>query len=187
MSQKVLDALKAKFGDAIIATESQHGDEVALVKREKLKDIATWLRDDAAMAFDMPVFCTCIDLLDWRPVKAPGTASSARPAWDPTGDGKSPRFEVCWQLRSVPHRHRIRLKVALHENDVKVPSLALLWLGFDWQERETFDMYGIDFQGHPDQRRIYLYDEFIGHPLRKDYPKEKRQPLVRRSDLVGDH
>lgn len=183
MSTKVLDALKAKFGDAITATESQHGDEVAVVKRDKLKDVATWLRDDKAMAFDAPVFVTVIDLLDWRPVKTTGTASSPRPEWD----GASPRFEVCWQLRSVTHRHRLRLKVQLAENDLKVPSLTPLWAGFEWQERETFDMYGVEFQGHHDLRRIYLYDEFVGHPLRKDYPKDKRQPLVRRPDLVGDH
>ena len=69
------------------------------------------------------------------------------------------------------------------ENDARVPSLTELWPGFDWQERETFDMYGIRFEGHPDLRRIYLYEEFVGYPLRKDYPKEKRQPLVRRDDL----
>ena len=63
------------------------------------------------------------------------------------------------------------------------PSLAELWPAFNWQERETFDMYGIRFDGHPDLRRIYLYEEFVGYPLRKDYPKEKRQPLVRRDDL----
>ncbi len=187
MSQKTLDALKAKFGDAITATESQHGDEVAYVRRDKLTEVATWLRDDRAMAFDMPVFVTCIDLLDWRPIKAPGQPSSTRPEWDPTGAGATPRFEVCWQLRSLAHRHRLRLKVAVAESDLKVPSLTPLWQAFGWQERETFDMYGIEFQGHHDLRRIYLYDEFIGHPLRKDYPKEKRQPLVRRSDLLGDH
>jgi NADH-quinone oxidoreductase subunit C len=69
------------------------------------------------------------------------------------------------------------------EHDPRVPSLATLWPAFNWQERETFDMYGIKFDGHPDLRRIFLYDEFVGYPLRKDYPKEKRQPLVRRDDL----
>jgi len=64
-----------------------------------------------------------------------------------------------------------------------VPSLAGLWPAFNWQERETYDMYGIKFDDHPDLRRIYLYEEFVGYPLRKDYPKEKRQPLVRRDDL----
>ena len=184
MSQKVLDALKAKFGDAIEETDSQHGDEIAYVKRDKLKDVATWLRDDKAMLFDAPVFATCVDLLDWRPVRIPhSTPTSKRGEYDGTG----PRFEVCWQFRSTVHRHRIRIKVRVTEADPKVASLTPLWAAFDWQERETFDMYGIRFDGHPDLRRIYLYDEFIGYPLRKDYPKEKRQPLVRRPDLVGDH
>jgi NADH-quinone oxidoreductase subunit C len=177
MAQKVLDALVAKFGDAILRTESPHGDEVAHVKRDKLLAIATWLRDDAAMAFDSPVFVTCIDRLDWAPLGRPVDEAFPGPNDD------QPRFELCYQLRSSKHRYRLRLKIALTENDPKSPSLAPLWPAFDWQERETFDMYGIKFDGHPDLRRIYLYDEFIGYPLRKDYPKEKRQPLVRRPDL----
>ena len=71
----------------------------------------------------------------------------------------------------------------IDRDDARVPSLATLWPAFDWQERETFDMYGIKFEGHPDLRRIFLYEEFVGYPLRKDYPKEQRQPLVRRDDL----
>jgi len=160
MAQKVLDALTKKFGDAIEETRSDVGDEVAYVKREKLVEIATWLRDEPAMSFDSPVFCTCIDNL-----------------------GEEPRFALCYQLRSMRHRHRIRLKIRLREEDVKSPSLAGVWPGFDWLERETYDMYGIQFTGHPDLRRIYMYEEFVGYPLRKDYPKEKRQPLVRRDDL----
>ena len=113
------------------------------------------------MAFDAPVFVTCIDWLG----------------------GEGARFEVCYQLRSHRHRHRIRLKVRVDEDDPTLPSLTPLYPAFNWQERETFDMYGIKFEGHPDLRRIYLYDEFVGYPLRKDYPKEKRQPLVRRDDL----
>lgn len=161
MAQKILDTLTKKFGDAITRTESTHGDEVAYVKRAKLVEVATFLRDDPAMAFDSPVFVTCIDRL--------GLNNAA--------EG---RFEVCYQLRSLKHRHRIRLKIQLDEGDVKVPSLAALWPAFDWQERETYDMYGIQFEGHHDLRRIYMYEEFVGYPLRKDYPKEKRQPLVRR-------
>ena len=161
MSQKVLDALKATHGGALDHTESQFGDEIAWVKRDNLVEVAKWLRDEPAMAFDSPVFVTAIDRL---------------------GDD-GPRFEVCYQLRSHKHRHRIRLKIAVPEHDARVPSLAELWPAFNWQERETFDMYGIRFDGHPDLRRIYLYEEFVGYPLRKDYPKEKRQPLVRRDDL----
>ncbi|MEO8704159.1 MAG: NADH-quinone oxidoreductase subunit C [Kofleriaceae bacterium] len=176
MAQKVLDALKAKFGDAIERTESQHGDEIAWVVRDELVTVAAWLLTEPTMLFDAPVFCTCIDRLDWRPVGAP-------PSTHWSDDSGRPRFEVCYQLRSQPHRHRLRLKIGVPETDARCPSLSSLWSAFDWQERETFDMYGIRFENHPDLRRIYLYEEFVGYPLRKDYPKEKRQPLVRRDDL----
>jgi len=175
MAQKVLDALVAKHGNAIARTGSAHGDEIAWVKRDNLLDVARWLRDEPAMAFDSPVFCTCIDWLDWHPV--------GRPPAEHWNESK-PRFTVCYQLRSSQHKHRIRLEIEVPEHDPRVASLADLWPAFDWQERETFDMYGIKFDGHPDLRRIYLYEEFVGYPLRKDYPKEKRQPLVRRDDLL---
>ncbi len=174
MSQKVLDALTSKHGSAIVRTGSANSDEVAWIKRDSLVEVAKWLRDDPAMAFDSPVFCTAIDWLDWRPVGRP-------PSEHWTED--KPRFTVCYQLRSSKHHHRIRLEVELPEHDPRCPTLAELWPAFNWQERETFDMYGIRFDGHPDLRRIYLYEEFVGYPLRKDYPKEKRQPLVRRDDL----
>jgi NADH-quinone oxidoreductase subunit C len=181
MSARVLEALKAAHGGAIDSVESQHGDAIAWVKRDQLLAVATWLKHDPAMAFDAPVFATCIDRLDWKPVDvAPGPpVYPASAGW--TED--QPRFEVVYQLRSTRHRHRLRLKCAVPEHDPRVPSLAGLWPAFNWQERETYDMYGIKFEGHPDLRRIYLYEEFVGHPLRKDYPKEKRQPLVRRDDL----
>ena len=175
MAQKVLDALKSQFPHAIDATESQHVDEIAWVKRDQLVAVATWLRNDPSMLFDYPIFVTAIDRVDWRPLGVP-------PSTHWTED--KPRFEVCYQLRSTKHRYRIRLKVAVPEQDARCPSLATLWAGFNWQERETFDMYGIRFEGHPDLRRIYLYEEFVGYPLRKDYPKDKRQPLVRRPDLA---
>ena len=177
MSQQVLTALGAKFGDAIEMTETQHGDEIAVVKGDRLVEIATWLRDDAAMAFDSPVFVTCIDLIDLRRPDANGRLVEVDVS-------TTPRFEVCYQLRSSKHRHRIRLKVRVPDAEPRVPSLAGLYPAFDWQERETYDMYGIRFEGHPDLRRIYLYEEFVGFPLRRDYPKEKRQPLVRRTDLI---
>lgn len=179
MATKVLDALTKKFGDAIERVTSEHGDEIAYVKRDKLVEVATWLRDEPSMAFDSPVFVTAIDLLDLR---RPDELGAVRPI-DVDAVG---RFEVCFQLRSMKHRYRIRLKVRAPEADPRVPSLAALWPAFDWQERETFDMYGIRFDAHPDLRRIYLYEEFVGYPLRRDYPKEKRQPLVRRPDLATD-
>jgi NADH-quinone oxidoreductase subunit C len=182
MSQKVLDALKSKFSDAVTHTESQSGDEIAWVARDKLHMVAQWLRDDPTMGFDYPIFVTCIDRLDWKPLGRP-VAEHFVDGGEGNGTDSRPRFEVCYQLRSSTHRYRIRLKVAVPENDTRCPSLSSLWPAFNWQERETFDMYGIRFEQHPDLRRIYLYEEFVGYPLRKDYPKDKRQPLVRRDDL----
>jgi NADH-quinone oxidoreductase subunit C len=174
MAKQVLDALLAKLPAAIEKTESAYGDEVAWIKKDQLVAVATWLRDDPAMGFDSPVFVTVIDRLDWHPTGVPLATH-----WTES----KPRFEVCYQLRSSVHRHRLRLKIAVLEQDGHCPSLAALWPAFEWQEREAFDMYGIRFDGHPDLRRIFLYEEFVGYPLRKDYPKEKRQPLVRRDDL----
>lgn len=157
MSQQVLDTLAKTFGDAISDPRIDLGDACARVDPERLVEVATFLRDDPAMAFDMPVFCTCNDRL-----------------------GDEPRFEVFYALLSLRHKHRIRLVCLVPEEKPEVPSMAALWKGFDWLERETYDMYGIHFTGHPDLRRIYMYEEFEGYPLRKDYPKDKRQPLVRR-------
>jgi NADH-quinone oxidoreductase subunit C len=179
MSKQVLDVLTAKHGSAVERTEVAHGDEIAWIKRDALLAVATFLRDDPAMAFDAPMFATCIDRLDWRPLPTPGHPAKPFDDQDPAAT----RFEVCYQLRSTAHRHRLRIKIAVPEHDARCPSLASLYPAFDWQERETFDMYGIKFEGHHDLRRIYLYEEFVGYPLRKDYPKDKRQPLVRRDDL----
>ena len=160
MAQKVLDALIARFGDAILSTSSEYGDEVVTVGRDHLLAVAQFVRDNPAIALDAPVGATAIDWL---------------------GLGREPRFEAVWMLRSTTHLHRLRIKVPLAEHDLKVPSLTGLWKGFGWPEREAYDMYGLQYLNHADLRRILLYEEFVGHPLRKDYPKEKRQPLIRRS------
>lgn len=186
MAKKVTDAVVGKFGKAggaaIERIDSVHADEIVSVAAAHLVEVARFLRDDPAMQFDCPVFVTCIDLLHWPHETTPSGGPVTRTA----DEDLTHRFEVVYQLRSSTHRHRIRLKVRVAEAAGKpptLPSLATMWPGFDWQERETFDMYGIRFEGHPDLRRIYLYDEFEGHPLRKDYPKDRRQPLVRRPDL----
>ena len=116
MSAKVLDALTATHGSAIESTETQHGDAIAWVKRDHLLAVATWLQTDPAMAFDAPVFATCIDRLDWRPSEVPPGPRTypATASW--TED--KPRFEVVYQLRSTKHRHRVRLKCAVPEHEI---------------------------------------------------------------------
>ncbi len=161
MAQLVLDTLEQKFPHALVETGSYVGDEMALVKREHLIEVLTFLRDDPSMGFNMLSDLTAVDYL-----------------------GQDPRFEVVYQLYSIRQKHRVRIKVQVAEAEEQcwVPSTAGLWHASNWAEREAWDMYGIRFEGHPDLRRILMYDEFVGHPLRKDYPQNARQPLLRRPD-----
>ncbi len=91
---------------------------------------------------------------------------------------REPRFELVCHFYSTKNNYRLRLKCPVAENDARVDSLTTLWAGANWFEREAYDMYGIKFEGHPDLRRILMYDGFEGHPLRKDYPLKKRQPRI---------
>jgi NADH-quinone oxidoreductase subunit C len=102
----------------------------------------------------------------------------------PLREPELPRFDVVLLLRSMKWRHRVRLKTRVREGQ-SVPSLVSVWPGANWAERECWDMFGVVFEGHPDLRRILLYDEFVGHPLRKDYPIEKAQPLVPYRSVEG--
>jgi len=87
---------------------------------------------------------------------------------------------VVLHVYSVAKKHRVRLYAGVSEAEPVIDSLVPVWPGANWFEREAWDLYGVRFTGHPDLRRILMYEEFKGHPLRKDYAKEKRQPLVRR-------
>ena len=93
-------------------------------------------------------------------------------------DREGPRFEVVYHLLSSRHMHRLRVKAGVPEVPCQIESCVAVWPAANWMEREAFDLYGVRFRNHPDLRRILLYEEFEGHPLRKDYPKERRQPLV---------
>jgi NADH-quinone oxidoreductase subunit C len=164
MAKLILDRLRERFtGGEILETGSQHGNEWARVAPEAWRMVAEFLRDDPALTLDMFVDLTCVD-------RQP----------------REPRFDVVLHLYSIEKKHRVRLYAPVDEKGEKdgktgsVASLVPVWPGANWFEREAFDMYGVRFEGHPDLRRILMYKEFVGHPLRKDYPKEKRQPLVRR-------
>ncbi|HVR02483.1 MAG TPA: NADH-quinone oxidoreductase subunit C [Polyangia bacterium] len=158
MSQNVLDRLKAQFtGGELLETGTQHGDEWARVRRDAWVAVATFLRDDPATKMDMFIDLTAVDRFSTEP-----------------------RFDVVVHLYSVSRKQRVRLYGGVPEDDPTLETLVGVWAGANWFEREAYDLYGVRFKGHPDLRRILMYPEFVGHPLRKDYPKEKRQPLVRR-------
>lgn len=91
---------------------------------------------------------------------------------------KEKRFEIVYHFLSLKEKVRLRIKVPVGEGE-KVPSYTPLWKNANWLEREVYDMFGIEFEGHPDLRRILLYPEFEGHPLRKDYPLKKSQPRIK--------
>ena len=92
------------------------------------------------------------------------------------GPEEDPRFEVNYHLFSTKHYNRLRLKVLLPEDDAKVTTVVTVWRTADWHERETFDLFGVVFEGHPDLRRILLPSDFDGHALRKDYPLRGYEP-----------
>ncbi len=151
----VLQKLTGRFGHDIVATHSDFGDDTALVRPERIVEICTFLRDDPDLLFDFAMDLTVVDYL-----------------------GEEPRFEVVYHLYSLAKKHRVRIKARIPEEDPVIDSVIPVWVGMDWFEREAYDMYGILFRGHPNLKRILMYEAFEGHPLRKDYPKERRQPTV---------
>jgi NADH-quinone oxidoreductase subunit C len=158
MSQKLLAILEEKFGPAILETHSEHGDDTAVVEVSHWFAVAEFLRDDPRCDMQMMVDLCGVDF-----------------------PHREPRFEVVMHLHSLNLKHRLRVKTRVGDeegNGAELTSVVPIWSGADWFERETFDLMGIVFLGHPDLRRILLYPEFVGHPLRKDYPADKSQPLV---------
>ena len=158
MSKLLLDRLKAQFGDAILETTSFRGDDVAVVDRSIWRAAATYLRDDPRCACDYFVDLSAADY--------------------PDEDEDRGRFEVYLIVYSTTKKGRVRIKSRLREDDAAIDSLSSVYEGANWAEREVFDMFGVRFNEHPDLRRILMYDEFSGYPLRKDYPANKAQPLV---------
>jgi len=156
----ILEDLRGRFGRAVVETHDHRGDHTLVVEREAIRDVLTACRDSAALAFDVLMDLTAVDYS-----KFPGRE-----------DG--PRFEVVYHLYSIALNHRIRVKVRLDEDDALVPTATPVWPIANWFEREVWDMFGIRFDGHPDLRRLLMYEEFVGHPLRKDYPINRRQPLI---------
>jgi len=134
--------------------EAARGQAVIVLERSALPAALETLRDHPETRFEMLSDLTAVDYL-----------------------GRTPRFEVVYQLF-------LRVKVPVPEDDPVVPTASGVWKSANWAEREAWDMFGIRFAGHPDLRRILMYPEFEGHPLRKDYPVDKRQPLVPERDPI---
>jgi NADH-quinone oxidoreductase subunit C len=143
----VADKLNERFAGAVQEVSEAHGELTLVVSREQIVGICRFLKDAPDLRYDLLMDMAAVDYL-----------------------GRQPRFEVVYHLYSIPHNSRLRLKVRLPESDLVIPSVTSVWSTANWHEREAFDMLGVRFSDHPDLRRIYMPDDYPGHPLRKDFP-----------------
>ena len=184
MSQALADRLREQFPEAIAS--SHRGDEVVTVPRESLVKVIAWLRNDPESDCKLLRQIAGIDLMTFRTEMTGGDSLSSNEAlpYEKAHQPKvEPRFYVAYNLYSLTKKHSIRVRVDLRSDDVTVPTISHLFKTADWWERYVYDMFGFKFEGHPNLQRLMLYPEFVGHPLRKDYPVRKRQPLVQELDF----
>ncbi len=140
---RILDALNARFPGSIEVVPAV--DHAAVrIDRDNLRAVMEWLRDEQGYELLLDV-CA----VDWFPAR--------------------PRFEVVYHVHNPTRKERLRVKVPLGQNE-EIESMTALWPGANWPEREAFDLMGITFRNHPDLTRIYMPDDWEGHPLRRDYP-----------------
>lgn len=161
------DGLTAAFARfAVQRDPADRWNLTLLLAREHLREAAACARDDERLAFDQLLDVAAVDYLAY-----PGH--------------RGPRFAVIYLFKSSRFRHRLALKVPVDEGDASIPSLHDLFPIADWMEREAWDQLGIAFTGHPNLKRLLNHHEFVGHPLRKDYPCQQRQKLSL-NDPMGD-
>ena len=157
-----LQKVQEKFSQDVIETHAFRGDETLVIRPASLRAVAKFLKETAELDFNFLMDLTAVDYLFY----AGGRIQ------------KEFRFEVVYHFFSLKHNLRLRLKVPVDEKDPEVDTLSDLWKSANWYEREVWDMFGIKFKGHPNLKRILMYEKFQGHALRKDYPFHKRQPLI---------
>jgi NADH-quinone oxidoreductase subunit C len=155
MSEEFFAAARGLPG--VKAAVQAYGCSELSVERPAILSVMRALKSDPRFLCTLFLDVTVVDWFDTRPTE---------------------RFEVVYHVFSVAKNQRVRVKVGVPESDPKVDSVVSVWAGANFLEREAWDMYGVTFSGHPDLRRIMMYDEFQGHPLRKDYPVQGKQPRI---------
>ena len=145
-------ALRERFGDTIMRTQVVWGETTVFIDPDSALDVVRWLHDDPSQLYE---YLSDVTAVEYRNSEQP--------------------VEVVWHLRSIVYRRFLRLKAQLPKNRLSVPSVWPVYKGADWLERECFDMFGIRFEGHPDLRRILMWEQYReGYPLRKDFPLRGR-------------
>jgi len=143
-----IEKIKERFGEKVIIETKEFRNEITLVvAADAILDVARLLKEEPTLDYS---FLSDICGVDWP--------------------NRSERFEVVYNIYSIRHNSRLRLKVRVKENEPSLPSVTPIWPTANWHEREAFDMFGIEFVGHPDPRRILNPDDFTGFPYRKDFP-----------------
>ena len=148
-SEEIVEKIKTDQGKAINFSEVNLGDSVIFVGAERIHDIAEYLKNDPDLNFDYLSNITGADYLN---------------------EEREPRFEVVYELHSIEKNHSIRIRVGLDEEDPTISTVSDLWKGALYPERELFDMFGFNVEGHPNLSRLIMPEEWEGNPLRKDYP-----------------
>jgi len=141
-----VESIRVSVPEAVVSAKEFAGQITVVVQRDRMQTVARHLKDREDFRY-----CVDITAVDWKQRK--------------------PRFDVVYHFYSFSKNDRIRIKCGVEEGE-EVPSLAPVFLSANWPERETYDMFGIRFAGHPDLRRILMWEHFSGHPLRKDFPVE---------------
>jgi NADH-quinone oxidoreductase subunit C len=186
MSKALVDLVRERFPDAVAGSHSHRGDEVVSIKREVLVEVIAFLRNDEAAQMKLLRQIAGVDLLTYQSEMTGGASLSSIevPEYELAHKPKvEPRYYVAYNLYSIVKKHSLRVRVDLRSDDVKVPSITSLYRTADWWERYVYDMFGFEFVGHPNLQRLLMYPEFVGHPLRKDYPVRKRQLLIPELDF----
>ena len=161
----IIDRLKAEFPDEVLQDYVNQGQGAVVVQPGRIVDMLRWLRDDESMRMNHLRSLCGVDNVRR---KEPGLS----------------RFEMVYNLYSIPLRHEIRIRAEVGDKEPAVDSVVSLWPGADWLERETFDLLGIHFNNHPDLRRVLMPEDWSGHPLRKDYPLKGKEEWVGMTELL---
>lgn len=164
-SMAIADRLRAEFPGEILQSYSNQGQTAVIVRPGRIVDMLRWLRDSEDL--QMNHLCSLCGVDNARR-KDPGLS----------------RFEVVYNLYSIPLRHEIRIRAEVGEKDPAIDSVVPLWSGADWLERETYDLMGIRFNGHPNLQRVLLPEDWVGHPLRKDYPLKGKEEWAGMTELL---
>ena len=160
----IADRLRAEFPDEILHSVSSQGQTAVVIRPGRIVAILRWLRDTDDLRMNhLRALCGVDNLRRKEPDLS--------------------RFEVVYNLYSIPLRHEIRLRAEVGDTDPAIDSVVGLWSGANWLERETFDLLGIRFNGHPDLRRVLLPEDWKGHPLRKEYPLKGKEEWVGITEL----